>query len=182
MQPYWGLIICAFLAPAAEAEWTQAASLCATIADDHERAIYHCTLAINADVLDLSEFALTYNNRAYEYIATDKLELALDDANESIRLDNTNPSAWNQQGRVFQLWEDYTRAINSYVTALEHLDYDNADISVGYGTELAANFNIATCYTQLDAQTRARPYVERAFELAPDDPQAQQLYRQYGLK
>ena len=130
-------LVLALVVPGVNAQWTEDAQQCATIEFDHKRAIHHCTVAINSGKLDRADLALTLNNRAYEYVETDQLELALADAKESVRLDNTNTGSWNQLGRVINRMEGCEAAIPYYLAAIERVT-GNENLTVGYGPEQAS--------------------------------------------
>jgi tetratricopeptide (TPR) repeat protein len=166
---------------AAHAQWAQDAEKCATIVDDHDLAIRHCTAAIRSGRLSDEDLATAYNNRAYEYIARNEPDLARSDLDEALRLNDDNSHAWNNLGRLHRMRDDCEQAIPVFLEAIRRLEHEKAT-TAGYGTEFAANFNAGWCYHRLGRKSEGRPHIEKAFRLAPRYAGGQEIYRYYGLR
>ena len=166
------------------AEWTEDAQLCATIAEDPERAIAHCSAAIESGLLSPNELVQTFQNRSYEYLNLRDFYNALIDASTAIGLAPDFAGAWNQRGRVHFESGSWELAIQDYVEALRLYDLHGPMTSLTVGLEVPANasFNLGLAYEALENPTKAAAFFQRAHSLAPDAPAFQDKFREYGLQ
>lgn len=165
----------------ARAEWTEDARLCAEIEGDSDRAILHCTQAIESGQLEKEELSLTFSNRAYEYRNKGDFDQALIDANTAIGLDPENYRGWNERGRIYYQREDFDKAIADFEQALTRHSSLETTTTVGLEIDVSANYNLGLCHEKKGDRARAREYFARAHALAPNASVLQNKFREYGL-
>ena len=169
--------------PAAPAEWTEDAQLCATIYGDSLRAIAHCTAAIESGLLSTEELVQTFQNRSFEYLNLRDFYNALIDASTAIGLAPEFAGAWNQRGRVHFESGNWDLAIADYEEALRLFEVHGGmtSVTVGTGVPISTSFNLGLAYEALGNAAKASEYLAQAYLLAPDEPAFQAKFREYGL-
>ena len=111
----------ALFTAATQAQWTEDADQCARLIGDNQRAIRHCTAAIESGVLDVEDLGQTYSNRAFLYWEEGELNAGIRDAHKAVELDDRNPMALNMVGYFY-------------------LRKDEREVTDGAPSEIAANY------------------------------------------
>jgi tetratricopeptide (TPR) repeat protein len=85
---------------------------------DGNKSITLCDKVIKSGKLKGKRLAFAYNNRGLGYMKTDKLDLAMKDFNESLRLDPTYVYAYDNRGDVWRYRGKFDLAIKEYNEAI----------------------------------------------------------------
>ncbi len=154
-------LLIGFLALAASttpawAQWTEDAQKCAETGDP-DQALAFCTRALESGQLSEAGRAVTHNNRGNAYLNKRDFDRAIQDYNESLRLDPDSALAYNNRGSAYQHRGDYERAIQ---------DYDRA-IKLDSSSALTFN-NRGRAHHFRDNYAQAIKDYDEAIELNPD--------------
>lgn len=87
--------------------------------DDADRKIQGCTAAIGSGKWSGPDLAWAYSNRGLGYRRQGRLQNALDDYNEAIRLRPNYPDAYGNRAYLLDLLGVHDQAIADWETALE---------------------------------------------------------------
>jgi tetratricopeptide (TPR) repeat protein len=96
-------------------EWVQCAGREGPIADV---VIAGCTAIIQAAQGPATKLATAFNNRGVAYRLKGKYDQALEDFDQSIRLNPSSPKHYNNRGIIYRIRHDYDRAIADYSEAI----------------------------------------------------------------
>lgn len=173
----------AALALPVRAEWTEDAEICASHPAPGT-VLAACTRALDSGLLDTQETARTHANRAWAHLqfadfgsARDDLRIAIDGDKDGGRA-----SAWNLLGIVHEQLGEITEAENAYLRALAQHERQGGEeqLSAGVATDVAATTNLARLYER-NAMPQAGEWARKAFDLAPEHPGMQDIYRKHGF-
>ena len=192
------VVIVMLFAPLAWGQWSEDAQKCSEAAD-LDATLAHCTRAIESGRLSGSALAITLNNRANAYFRKGDNDRAIQDYDQSIRLDPDSALAHNNRGSAYQHKGDYERALTDYNAAVRldsgfavafsnrgrvhHFlgNYAQAIGDYGQSIELDPDYALAYYNRALARFDQALyigsvPDFVRAFNLDPNNP-----YRAIGL-
>lgn len=91
-----------------------------------EPQIIGCTALIKSDISNPHVLAIAYNNRGNAYNAEGKYELAIQDYDESIKLNPDYAKPFNNRGVAYRKKGDYDRAVADFDAAIK-IDPNYAD-------------------------------------------------------
>ena len=91
-----------------------------------EPQINGCTALIQSDADNPKVLVIAYNNRGNAYTGKGQYDLAIQDYNESIKLNPNYAKSFNNRGVAYQKKGEYDRAIEDFDTAIK-IDPDYAD-------------------------------------------------------
>jgi len=188
------VVIVMLFAGVARAQWSEDAQKCSETTD-----LADCTRAIESGRLSGGALAVTFNNRANAYLNKGDYDRAIQDYDQSIRLDPDSALARNNRGSAFQHKGDYERALRDYNDAIRldssfavafsnrgrvhHFQANYAQAIADYGQAIEldpdyalAYYNRALARFDQGLHIRAVPDFVRAYNLDPDNP-----YRAIGL-
>ena len=176
------LAAAAFATPAAA--WNEDATTCASHPDP-QTVLAACNRALSSGELDTEETARTRANRAWAHIQFNDLASARADLMSAIseHKEGGRASAWNMLGVVHESLGAFEEAEKAYLRALDQLARQGEEETVGGPpTDIAATTNLARLYEHIGADDKAAVWVRKSFEIAPDHPGMQDLYKAYELK
>jgi hypothetical protein len=117
-----------------------------------------CTLAIEGQVLSVSDLAATYSNRGVLKVRAGNLEAALADHDVAVRLAPGNAGVLINRSNAFVIGKRYEEAFSNLEQAI---DIRDEYLPIAY-------YNRALLFQRVGAIEAARADAERAAELAPE--------------
>jgi tetratricopeptide (TPR) repeat protein len=117
-----------------------------------------CTLAIEGQVLSVSDLAATYSNRGVLKVRAGNLEAALADHDVAVRLAPGNAGVLINRSNAFVIGKRYEEAFSNLEQAI---DISDEYLPIAY-------YNRALLFQRVGAIEAARADAERAAELAPE--------------
>jgi lipoprotein NlpI len=150
------LVLGLLLPTAGRAQWTEDAQKCADLTDP-DAAWSFCTRALESGQLSEAARAVTLNNRGNANLNRRDYDRAIQDYNESLRLDPSSALAHNNRGSAYQHRGDYDQAIRDYDAAIR-LD---SSIALFFG-------NRGRAHHFKESYAEAIKDYEQAIELNPD--------------
>jgi tetratricopeptide (TPR) repeat protein len=110
-----GLLLTTGASAQTSQEWIQCTGREGPIADV---VIAGCTAIIQAAQEPAAKLATAFNNRGVAYRLKGKYDQALEDFDQSIRLNPSSPKHYNNRGIIYRIRHDYDRAIADYNEAI----------------------------------------------------------------
>ena len=121
-----------------------------------EPQIIGCTALIKSDVKNPKVLAIAYNNRGNAYTSKGQYDLAIQDYDESIKLNPNYAKPFNNRGVAYQKKGEYDRAIEDFDAAI--------NIDPNYANAFA---NRAEIYQKKGDYPRALKDFDEAIRLQP---------------
>ena len=138
------------------------AGVSATRNGNHDQAIRHFTHALNTGELSAEMAADSYLTRGIAYLVKGRIDIALVDFTESIRLNPQHYKAWNARGSIYHIKKKYDRAIENYSKSIRL----KPDFHVAFNNRGAAYFEKGQYYwanEDYDEAIRLKPDYHTAF-------------------
>lgn len=110
-----GLLLTTGVSAQTSQEWIQCTGREGPIADV---VMAGCTAIIQAAPEPAAKLATAFNNRGAAYRLKGKYDRALEDFDQSIRLNPSSPKHYNNRGIIYRIRHDYDRAIADYNEAI----------------------------------------------------------------
>jgi len=143
-------------AAAAQAQPASDAERCASIANNPDLAIQHCTKAIESGKFTGDSLAQLHYNRGIEWAAKSNYDRAIADYDVSIKLNPRVSDVYFNRGNAWGSKGDHDRAIADYDAALK-LNPKDASSHTGRAFELTAKGEYARAVADYDAAVQFNP-------------------------
>lgn len=132
------------------------ADRCASITNNSDLAIQHCTRAIDSKRYAGGELARLRHNRGVEYLAKGQLDQAIADLDAAIRLDANFGDAYYHRGNAWSARGDSARAIADFDVALK-LNPKDRETLASRAYEWVIKGDYARAVADRDAAVRLDP-------------------------
>lgn len=134
-----------------------------------ERAIIHCTRALEAGDLPAGDMVTAYVNRGIAYKLNGQLELAVEDYTQALKLSPESGDIYTTRANAFLEMAQLDAAIN------------DANKALAFSPEYAAAYFVrGRIFEALGQKGFARDDFVRAYELAPDNKDIEEKAWAYG--
>jgi tetratricopeptide (TPR) repeat protein len=150
--------------------------------DDADRAITACTALIRSGQENPENLSIAFNDRANAYITTGDLDRAMQDLNESIRLNPDYATAYYNRGIIYErkagnesgdaATRDHERAIQEYSQAIRLRPSSKCDSKTGICGYPSALNNRGSNYDDIGEYDRAIADFDEALRLNPREGMA----------
>ena len=118
-----------------------------------------CTALIHSDIDNAQVLSIAYNNRADAYVSEGQYDVAIQDYNQSIKLNPTYAKPFNNRGVAYEKQGNYDRALDDLNAAIK-LDPNYADAFVNRAETYQKKGDYADAVKDFDEALRLKPTLD----------------------